>query len=136
YMEQSAFYDQWDIQDQYYNQTLQARSGEVPAYYCPSRRTPGLMSVSGDVPDNGVPGSTHTPGALGDYAGSAGDFQYASWYDGVNANGCIMTGLVEFGIAGTKIKSWKGRVNLKSVTDGTSNTLLVGEKQVPITQFG
>lgn len=135
YLEQSSLYNQWDIEDVYYNQTPQARAGQVPVYFCPSRRAPGLLSVSGDVPDNGIPNSNHTAGALGDYGGSAGDFQYSGWFDGVNANGAMTTGQPA-AINGTKIHSWKGRVTFKMITDGTGNTLLAGEKQVPITQFG
>jgi prepilin-type N-terminal cleavage/methylation domain-containing protein len=135
YMEQQNLYNQWDITDMYYNQPLAVRQAQVPGYYCPSRRRPGGISKQGDVPDNGSPNSSHNPGALSDYAGCAGDFNYASWFDSVNANGTIRTG-ERVTTSGTKVLQWKGMVRLSTITDGTSNTLLIGEKHVPLDKFG
>jgi hypothetical protein len=109
----------------------------VNVYYCPGRRSPGAtgLSTSGDVPDNSNPDALNHPGALGDYAGCAGDFNYASWYDSLNANGVVYAGMVHTQ-AGNNITSWQGRLTLVGITDGTSNTMMVGEKQVPQAKYG
>src|SRR5262249_37897331 len=124
-----------DIRQQYYQQTNPlAIQTPVKTYFCPSRRGPGDLSTSGDVPDNGTPDSAHHPGALSDYAGCAGGFNYTSWFDGVYANGAINTGSV-VSQSGTTINTYVGRVRLQQIIDGTSNTLMIGEKQVLITQY-
>src|SRR5262245_13125419 len=71
YLEQDSLYWRWNLKKDYYDQTDEARQTLVKIYYCPTRRNPGeapALSVSGDVPDNGIPSSQHYPGALGDYA--------------------------------------------------------------------
>ena len=134
FMEQRPLYDQWNIQDQYYNQTQQVRETNVKGLFCPSRRPPGKPSSQGDVPDNSTPSSSHFSGALSDYAGCSGDFNYTSWYEGVNANGACFTGEV-IEQSGTLIKRWRGRVNFAKIEDGTSSTFLVGEKHVVQSRF-
>jgi hypothetical protein len=135
YLEQNTVYDQWDLSDQYYAQNDTARQTRVNVYYCPSRRKADGLSTAGDVPDNSSPDSNHHPDSLSDYAGCAGDFNYSSWYDGVNANGAIRTGTVTVWQSG-KVQQYQGYVPLAAITDGTSNTLLIGEKQVLPSKFG
>ncbi len=136
YVEMGPLYSQWDLTRQFYDQPLAVRTTPVKIYYCPSRRPAGELSNPGDKPDNNYPSSNQYPGALSDYAGSAGNFQYASWLDGVNANGAIMTGQVVTQLNAGVITAWEGRVTISAVTDGTSNTFLIGEKQVPTGKFG
>jgi len=136
YIEQDQVYQNWDITLQYYEQPAPIRAAQVKLYYCPSRRSPGELSVSGDVPDNGYPSDQFYPGALADYACSAGDFQYSGWLDGVNADGAVITGDVLEQPSYPIITRWQGRVSFARITDGTSNTLLVGEKHVPRSQWG
>ena len=137
HIDQGAIASQWNYQQPYYFQTLPAIQSTVPEFYCPARRNASMqiLSKSGDVPDNSNPDSNHHAGAVGDYAGCAGDFNYASWFDGVNANGVIYTGLIHKQV-GINITSWQGRLTLVGITDGTSNTMMVGEKQVPPANFG
>ncbi len=135
YIEQADLYKSWDMELPYYMQPVNVRTTGVDIFYCPSRRPPSSNSISGDIPDNGDPDSNHYPGALGDYAASAGNFQYSGWFDGDNANGAIYTGLV-LERTGDVIAEWKGRVPIKAITDGASNTFLVGEKHVPPDKFG
>lgn len=138
FIDQAPLAAKWNYQLPYYLQpnpaAIQTRVG---VYFCPTRRSPNVvpLSISGDVPDNGNPSSAHVPGALGDYAGCAGDFNYKSWYDGVNANGVVFTGLVT-AQKGNNITAWKGRLRLKGILDGVSNTMMLGEKQVPFADFG
>jgi prepilin-type N-terminal cleavage/methylation domain-containing protein len=136
YIEQGSLYANWNMQDQYYNQSATARETHVKTYYCPARRTAGpQLSTSGDVADNGTPHSNHTRGSLSDYAGVSGDDNYNDWLDGRLANGAIKTGPTTTR-SGTLVLVWKGSVNFGSISDGTSNTLMIGEKQVPRSQYG
>jgi len=92
YLEQDNLYKLWDLNLSYYDQTARARSDPLSIYFCPTRRaadTPPTVSSSGDAgckqwvyvpPGPGDDCGTwqcaqwapHTPGALGDYAGSIG----------------------------------------------------------------
>jgi hypothetical protein len=136
YVEQKSLYDRWDLTLTYYDQPADVRAVQVPLFFCPSRRgPPGQIAKPGDVPDNGVPSSAYYPGAMSDYAGCAGDFRYSGWYDGTNANGAIYTGEV-LATTWNGITKWRGRVPLTSITDGTANTLMLGEKQVPPSMVG
>jgi prepilin-type N-terminal cleavage/methylation domain-containing protein len=138
YIEQQNAWNLWDWTHTYYYQTDAARQVQVKLYYCPSRRLPGQLSIMGDSTDWWWPGSiNHVPGALGDYACVGGNGQYNDWLEGRTANGPIIEGLYtgDPWSAG-QLTSWRGQLDLLSITDGTSNTLMVGEKQVPQGWFG
>src|SRR5687768_12809756 len=68
YVEQAGFADKWNVAQNYYNHPADVREGQIPFYYCPSRRKPVHVSVNdpatGDVNQNGA---NLSPGALGDY---------------------------------------------------------------------
>ena len=76
YLEQSAQYERYDIERTYYVQPLEVIQTQVPFYYCPSRRSPPQLSVTGD----GRGSVPHRPGALNDYALCGGDGTYVPWY--------------------------------------------------------
>jgi len=137
YIEQQNGFNQFNPNTQYYAQTAAARSLQVKPYYCPTRRAPGGMSTSGDILQGG--GGGHAPGALSDYACSSGSIarytgQSPDWQDSVNANGAIIC--ARSTIASNTITLTKGLIPLAAITDGTSHTSLMGEKQVLRTQFG
>ncbi len=126
YVEQDNLYNQWVLTATYYDQTILAQQTSVKGYYCPSRRSSASdpsLSISGDYPSFGQ-GTTNVPGALGDYAASIGTTgaDYAGPPPAVAPNGCFQLGP-------------KG-VPISSITDGTSNTIMVGEKHVPLGKFG
>jgi prepilin-type N-terminal cleavage/methylation domain-containing protein len=124
YIEQDNLYRQWDLSATYYNQNTTARQSPVKLYFCPSRRTPGTppkTSVSGDVPSWGG-GSTNVPGALGDYAVVVD----RSGYDTPSEVAPSMSGAFQLGTG----------LRMADFTDGTSNTLLLGEKHVPQGKYG
>jgi prepilin-type N-terminal cleavage/methylation domain-containing protein len=136
YIEQGNLYAQWNIQTPYYYQPVQVQQALVKTFFCPARRNPQISISGGDIPDNGNPDKNDHPGTVSDYAGVCGDLNYPSWMDSVNANGAMMVGNYQ-NPAGNPptIVSWSGRVDLVSITDGTSNTILIGEKHVPQGSF-
>jgi prepilin-type N-terminal cleavage/methylation domain-containing protein len=128
YLEQDNLYNQWTIPLTYYQQTDVARQTPVKNYYCPSRRstsTAPTVSLSGDQDDDnfGPPFGPHTPGALGDYGACIG----TDSCDGFDCQG-VANG--SFQILG------RPAVTFSSITDGLSNTIFMGEKHVPRSQFG
>jgi prepilin-type N-terminal cleavage/methylation domain-containing protein len=120
YIEQDNLFKMFNLKVDYRLQNPVALQEGVPVYFCPSRRdvsTEPRLSTSGDS----------LPGALGDYGactGTTGLDIYNSSLSPDSPNGAFHTGL-----------RGKG-VRLSEITDGTSNTLLIGEKQVPTGKFG
>jgi prepilin-type N-terminal cleavage/methylation domain-containing protein len=145
HLEQEAAADLWDLKKSYYNQTAEARKNTSSAYYCPSRRRPPALSVQGDNKNPASPPSQNIPGALGDYSGVCGDFGGISYsqpccygFEGAmgepyGANGVIVSVDGEPGMGAYEIK-WG--LSFAHITDGASNTLMVGEKHVHREAFG
>lgn len=126
FMEQDNLYFQWDINRTYYEQNHIARTSPVKSYFCMSRRTAGMapnVSISGDLPSWG--GGSHLPGALSDYACSLGStaMDFADETCPGTPNGAFVSDTL-------------GGVKFNSFTDGLSNTIMVGEKHVPIGKNG
>jgi prepilin-type N-terminal cleavage/methylation domain-containing protein len=116
WIEQNNLHRQWNISASYYQQNDVARLTTVPLYFCPARRAHhDSISVTGDVP-GGV--GNHVPGALADYAGNFG-----------SADLCSITNDGAFQLGGRGIR-------FSALLDGSSNTVLVGEKHVPLANFG
>src|SRR5262249_52784247 len=132
YIEQAPLYRQWNLtlRYTYYRHPASVVGAQVSIYYCPSRRSPPQLSVSGDTlaPWGG------SPGALGDYAANGGN-STAVWDDPRNGDGGPLYAGTTLGPNNT-VASWRSMTSFKDVTDGLSNTLLIGEKHVPITAFG
>ncbi|MCI0462833.1 MAG: DUF1559 domain-containing protein [Gemmataceae bacterium] len=127
FLEQDAAYKLFDLKLNYGAQTPQAQQVQIKTYFCPSRRGPGQLSTVETV--KGVPRPTdprYKAGALGDYGACVGTFNNARWPFNM-ANGAIIDGRNSASGSNTRIAS---------ITDGTSNTLMVGEKHVPPGGFG
>jgi prepilin-type N-terminal cleavage/methylation domain-containing protein/prepilin-type processing-associated H-X9-DG protein len=106
----------------YANQQPEAVQSRVKTFMCPSRRgidtPPGLSSGT-------------NPGALGDYAACTGTTGYDYFGYGVNGvNTGSPNGAFRMGIEGGSA------VRLAEITDGLSNTILLGDKHVMPTKFG
>jgi prepilin-type N-terminal cleavage/methylation domain-containing protein len=132
FIEQDNLYRQWNLtlRYTYYRHPASVVGAQVSIYYCPSRRSPPQLSVSGDTlsPWGG------SPGALGDYAGNGGNTT-AAWDDPRFGGGVLLYADTTFGPNNT-VAEWRSLTAFRDVTDGLSNTLLIGEKHVLITGFG
>jgi prepilin-type N-terminal cleavage/methylation domain-containing protein len=135
YIEQKDFYDEWKVNLwRYWAHPEATRVKPVVTYLCPTRRGPGII-CGNDQAGNGNPGGNFK-GATGDYAGNAGwnsadDGSDPYGYNGRKARGTIvMAQYPDVNPPTDPPKQWKGAVKVKSILDGTSTTLLVGEKHV------
>lgn len=114
HIEQANQYRHWDLRYSYSKQPAAAVEQLVGVYLCPGRPT-GVLST-GDV----------RPGGIGDYAACTGTGTG-------NYNGAIVPATYTVGVdaAGvTIITKFRGQVHLLGVQDGTSSTLMVGEKHI------
>jgi prepilin-type N-terminal cleavage/methylation domain-containing protein/prepilin-type processing-associated H-X9-DG protein len=153
YLEQENISRGWDFYIHYVNQTPAFREMQVRTYYCPSRRGPAQGQLhrpeqvipadttpppefSGSSTDTRFSGANQPPGALGDYAACLGEYGYfptpaTELVFGTNANGAMTVGTIN-----TTTRVISSFTSIASITDGTTNTFLVGEKHVPQGMFG
>jgi prepilin-type N-terminal cleavage/methylation domain-containing protein/prepilin-type processing-associated H-X9-DG protein len=137
FIEQQQLFNQWDLSRTYYAQPggNAVRQAKIKIYFCPSRRGPGISNPGVDRT-----GGNDRPGAGADYAICGGTrVGYGGELDGFNgagnaptaADGVIICadGVV---ISGGRAQRWDSRTRMASITDGTSNTFLMGERHVPI----
>ena len=132
FIEQNNVYQAWDGGTmRYYATPIQARS-PIGVYFCPSRRAP-MVSTANDGPRTG-PTYPFTPGGCSDYAANEGN----GFNDnGPNANGVFIwhgddTQVLSlpFSNSNAKLTQIKSSVNFAGITDGTSNTFMIGEKHI------
>lgn len=139
YMEQRSLLDAFDIEKTVYvAPNLSLITTQIPAYYCPTRRAPSPQQIS-----TGEPNSAN--GALSDYAINVGDYGDSNprWFQPAYAYGVTFPSDQGSGrgtLTGSGItrlyKNWKMPRTFADITDGLSNTLLVGEKHVRPDQMG
>ena len=139
YIEQDNFYKQWDIALRYYNQP-NCPGADLPNYHCPSRS----VTSTGVGETRAVGGVTSTgPFGWSDYVACAGD-AYTHTGAGVTGTPADWNGVAyrawdpNGGVTGylnsaqtnmfERWPAWVYRLTFTNITDGTSNTLLVGEK--------
>ena len=130
WLEQQFWFDQWEMGKKYYDQKEEVRTVAIPTYFCPTRRSPGTTSVSlsGDI-HQGTTGP-HVPGGLGDYIACIGDPSgRIDYYEGMNIPDGYGPGNGAF--------RYKGKpLCFRDITDGLSNTILLGEKHIPNHNYG
>jgi prepilin-type N-terminal cleavage/methylation domain-containing protein len=127
YIEQQTYYSLWDETQTYAFHPETTTRRAVNIYFCPSRRRPN-EAFSQNEADGGK------SGGLSDYAACAGngnnDGIGANGVPNEEANGVMIGGKWEANAGITRLLKWQGIVRVASITDGTSNTFLMGEKHV------
>lgn len=132
FMEQDALYGRWDVAKTYYMQQPLARTTQVPEFYCPTRRAP-MLSTQFEISTTGQPDTQQYPGALGDYACNGGQFA-GSIVDSPLCRGALCQAAAQ--LSNGQIVTSQSQTQLRDFKDGTSHTLLAGEKHVPLEKFG
>ncbi len=135
-IEQPALYAKWKLTGNFYGQLPECREARINVYYCPSRRSAGSAQWCDEAQDNTT--SPLYKSATGDFAFCTGDsavnggdyWQWNGQDTPANGVGILWNGNMSTSppvIAGGP--SYKGTA-LREITDGTSNTLLAGDKHV------
>ena len=140
YIEQGPAYQLWDLQQRYCDQPNAGLPNDptprnIPTYFCPSRRGPDVGFSVNDITTSAQFTAAARPGGLGDYAVCSGSNASNGAIIngksvGVRPDGSTITGNFDQSPRGTKVLSWKGPLTLMGLTDGTSNTVIIGEKFV------
>jgi prepilin-type N-terminal cleavage/methylation domain-containing protein len=134
YIEQEGLWLQWDFTynpsgpnyaPPFNTQTAAARETKIPIYMCPARRT--IDTPLSPANQNTAGNTAGADGAVGDYAACIGTVNDDWWNPAISPY--APDGAFRLGSFGKGIR-------LSQITDGTSNTILIGDKHVPYNQFG
>jgi prepilin-type N-terminal cleavage/methylation domain-containing protein/prepilin-type processing-associated H-X9-DG protein len=142
YIEQDNLYRLWNIQKRYYEQNGPAGSAADPCpynvktYFCPSRRSvPTSASVAMPKASDLAAGGSPRGGGMSDYAdcggteGSTGPIIEAGSWQTIPP-GLNLDSLSPIPPLGTLCVGFRSMTSFASITDGLSNTLLIGEKYI------
>ena len=147
FVEQEAFYDQWDLSKSYDKHPNEVIFQPLDVFICPSRRTqddakaPEVVQTVDVTAPCGCGGTYQVRvvgGATGDYAGNHGDLSPGStgaetdYYFGGNGTGVIISSqAIAFRAPGSQPRlDWIDKITHGAISDGTSNTYLAGELHV------
>lgn len=156
FIEEVALGDQWDYSKPWHQHDEKIRVVVPDIFLCPSRRSGtspvgirnlrttvagggGRLPCGCPIPPRPMDVKIDVRGALCDYAGNHGDLTPGAtgaptdFYFGGNGTGVIIS--VRPNCKDGEAISPLDRVRMASVSDGTSNTFLFGEKYVPLTQL-
>src|SRR5262249_38307270 len=141
YLEQDNLYKLWDVQYRSYEQPNTGANDpcarNIKTFFCPSRRrAPDAYSAN----DPAAPRASR-PGGLSDYAscgghnGSTGAFAPALVLQAVGPTGAPLSALNSASPPLSRCLAFRSQTNFAAITDGLSNTLLIGEKYIRPTSF-
>jgi prepilin-type N-terminal cleavage/methylation domain-containing protein/prepilin-type processing-associated H-X9-DG protein len=141
FVEQEPAFRRWDLHLPYDAHPDPVRLAAVSTYLCPSRRgAENAVTPSGSFGAVVLPcgctfgGQAVSGGSVSDYGGNMGDLSPGSsglptdFYWGGNGTGVLVSARPKD--AG-RTRDWQDKVRIAGVTDGTSNTTLIGEMHVP-----
>jgi prepilin-type N-terminal cleavage/methylation domain-containing protein len=131
-LEQQNLYEKWAPNVPFPLVALEVVGSPVPIYFCPSRRSPGgYSSLPFQSPNANCLQLPPVAGALGDYAASIGT-------TGVDYSLTIPNGPTLVPNGAFQFPTFPNLFGLRfaDITDGLSNTILIGEKHVPRDKFG
>ncbi len=134
FMEQNNLYNQWNLANNYYEQLPAVQNAFVKQYLCPTRRSSPMPSTEYEVSSTGIPDSQLHPGTQGDYACNGGQF-YNAIVDNPLCQGAMCYAAWQVN-GNDQVVSSQSQTALKDITDGTSQTFLVGEKHSVLSMWG
>lgn len=141
YLEQDAVFSRWNLHESYSSQPDAIRAAIITTYLCPTRR--GIeQAVTAPVPGPPIKfpcgctfsGQLVPGGAVTDYAANMGDLSPGAsglstdFYWGGNGTGVMISCRPK---DGGRSLDWHDKIQIADITDGTSNTVLIGELHVP-----
>jgi prepilin-type N-terminal cleavage/methylation domain-containing protein/prepilin-type processing-associated H-X9-DG protein len=134
-IEQPALFGKWRLGPAYNTQVQECREARITIYFCPSRRSASQSKIITETMDGS---GTTTTGTAGDYAACTGDSSKGGgdyWQPGYEANGALliwnrMSNQPPAPAPPPGTPAFKAGTSFREITDGTSNTLLIGDKHV------
>ncbi len=122
FMEQTNLYDQIDLKKKYKDQTTATQQASIAGYVCPSRHQQGDLTTT-------VQGINEDNGAVWDYATVSGPSGDNSIIRQLNKEKGMIV------VAKGNKDQYTSQTNFASVTDGLTNTIMIGERHVEITKL-
>jgi prepilin-type processing-associated H-X9-DG protein len=166
FIEQTPLYNQVNLSQGYSTWSATVQQAALPIYFCPVRRSPMVSPANQNnaAASSLLVANGNVPGACGDYGCCIGDGTGSTSNAAQGCNGAMVNSAVLDPSPATvpawkgtwpqgatqqdqpnlnppaipliPIKSWRSYTNLMSITAGTSNVLLIGEKHVRVGHFG
>jgi prepilin-type N-terminal cleavage/methylation domain-containing protein len=131
FIEQEGLYRMWSLPHQYPSQPKAMVQTTLSLFFCPTRRQPMISDQ----------GAEAQYGMCSDYAGNTGSIEPGNvnlgWsYGGMTAYRGVILEPTNVKIVNGLWVSSQSQVQLSTIPDGTSNTLLIGEKHVIANELG